>query len=33
MTLETPSLETAITRHLAHLRALGYTPATLDRRA
>ena len=33
MTLETPSLETAIARHLAHLRALGYTPATLASRA
>jgi integrase/recombinase XerD len=30
---EPVSLETAIARHLAHLRALGYTPATLTGRA
>ncbi len=32
-TAEPVSLETAIARHLAHLRALGYTPATLTGRA
>jgi integrase/recombinase XerD len=30
---DAPTLETAIARHLAHLRALGYTPATLTGRA
>lgn len=30
---DAPTLETAIARYLAHLRALGYTPATLTGRA
>lgn len=33
MTLENLTLETAVARHLAHLRAQGYTPATVDSRA
>jgi integrase/recombinase XerD len=33
MTAETLSLESALARHLAHLRAQGYTPATVDSRA
>ncbi len=33
MNADLPSLETAIARHLAHLRALGYTSATLVGRA
>lgn len=33
MNVERPALETAIARHLAHLRAIGYTPATLTARA
>ncbi|WP_404424964.1 tyrosine-type recombinase/integrase [Nibricoccus sp. IMCC34717] len=33
MPSESPTLETAIARHLSHLRALGYTAQTLDSRA
>lgn len=33
MNAETLSLETTIARHLAHLRAQGYTPSTVDSRA
>lgn len=33
MNADTLTLETALARHLAHLRAQGYTPATVDSRA